>query len=79
MEKYRVNKHTDEIRKVKIVNEDFSAYVVNHAFYHYFDSFLEAKSFIVSRHKLKILTLERELKLLIKKTNKLENLTEKIK
>lgn len=76
MEKYRVSKYIDEIRKVKIENEGFDTYVVNHAFYHYFENYKEAKEFVVNRHKMKIINLERELKLFHRKTSKLENLIE---
>jgi len=76
MEKYRVSKYLDQIKKVKDVKEDFASYIISNAFYVYFDTFIEAKRFVIGRHWSKILTLEKELKALHKKTCKLDKLTD---
>ncbi|MEO7048742.1 MAG: hypothetical protein ABI091_25800 [Ferruginibacter sp.] len=77
MEQYRVSMYIDEIRKVNVKNNDFYKHVLRNNFYLYFDTYLDAKEYLVERHKTKIFEMEKELNKLKKKLPKLLNIIEK--
>lgn len=75
--KYRVSRYINEIKRVDFDSLHPTIAVLQLASYDFFDTYEEAKIFIIGRVKRKIINLEKEIKTLKSKLPKLEKLTEK--